>query len=190
MAQAVDRRNRAVADLALIAGIDAARVRIDNDNRTLRAQAAPLPGLSVVGYRALEARAARVLPQWNVTLAPPADVALPEVAIDQGVVDGTALDAAAWASLRLNREIDVRGGLAAQRRHRLKKRARGGGRRGGGAPSGMGGAGSGRRGSVASTCRHVDSPTKVCWIIEVSTRRHVDQSATETSYVEPVVPIG
>jgi uncharacterized hydrophobic protein (TIGR00271 family) len=114
--QAADLRNRGIADLALVAGIAPAAVQIDNDTRLLQAQAAPLPGLGLAGYRALEARAAATVPQWNVRLAPPADIALPELAIDQGVIDGQALDAASWASARLGRPVTVLGGLLAQRR--------------------------------------------------------------------------
>lgn len=115
-AQAADRQNRAVADLALIAGTEPAAVRIDNENRTMQVAAARLPDLSLAGYRALERRASEHLPQWNVTLAPPADIDPPAIPIVQGVVDGTALDAAAWASARLGRAMEVRGGTIAQRR--------------------------------------------------------------------------
>lgn len=44
ISQAADRRNRAVADLALIAGSEAASIQVDADNRTLRATAASSPG--------------------------------------------------------------------------------------------------------------------------------------------------
>lgn len=106
---------RAVAELALISGVDRAAVETDMVSRTLRASAAPLPGLGLEGYRALEQRAARALPGWNIQLAPPADLAPPEVSIEQGVIDGLALDLAGWSSARLDRTLEVRGGTSAQR---------------------------------------------------------------------------
>ena len=109
-------QQRALADLALIAGSDAAPAQADPTTRTLQATAAPLPGLGMVGYRALEARAQRALNAWQVRLAPPADAPLPVVAIDAGVIDSGALDAAAWGSARLGRQISIDGGTASQRR--------------------------------------------------------------------------
>jgi uncharacterized hydrophobic protein (TIGR00271 family) len=107
---------RAVADLALIAGVEPSSVRADAQGRRLEATAASLPGLQVPGYRALEARAARALPGWTVVLAPPGDIALPPMTITEGVVDAQALDGSAWASQRLRRVVQVEGGTLAQRR--------------------------------------------------------------------------
>ncbi|WP_235512426.1 MULTISPECIES: DUF389 domain-containing protein [unclassified Sphingomonas] len=109
-------RQRALADLALIAGSDAASARIDPASRTIEAVAATLPGLGMAGYRALETRAGRTLAAWQVRLAPPPDTPLPTVAIDAGVIDSVPLDSAAWGSARLAREISVEGGNASQRR--------------------------------------------------------------------------
>ncbi|MFZ2996659.1 DUF389 domain-containing protein [Sphingobium sp.] len=109
-------RERAMAELALIAGTDASAIRANVVERTLSATAASLPGLGLEGYRALEARANRLLPGWTVQLAPPSDIDPPGIAITQGVVDGEALDLAGWASARLSRTILVSGGLLAQRR--------------------------------------------------------------------------
>jgi uncharacterized hydrophobic protein (TIGR00271 family) len=106
---------RAVADLALIAGVEADNIRTDPASRTLYAAAAPLPGLELAGYRALEARATRTLSGWRVVLAPPADIGPPEIAIREGVVDGVALDLAGWGSARLGQTLMVTGGTAAQR---------------------------------------------------------------------------
>lgn len=111
-----DRQQRAVADLALIAGVDAGAVQTDATNRTLTTTAASLPGLGLAGYRAIEARAADALPQWTVHLAPPADVAPPAIRFVQGVLNGDGLDAAAWASARSQRALLVTGGTPAQRR--------------------------------------------------------------------------
>ena len=111
-----ERQQHAVADLALIAGVGQSDVTVDAPHQTLAATAAPLPGLPLAGYRALEERAARVASRWTVTLAPPSDAPLPAVVIDEGVVDGVMLDTAAWATTRLNRAILVDGGTRAQRR--------------------------------------------------------------------------
>ncbi len=109
-------QQRALADLALIAGSDAASARVDSASRTIKAAAAALPGLGMAGYRALEARAGGTLASWQVRLAPPPDTPLPTVAIDAGVIDSVALDAAAWGASRLARQISVDGGSASQRR--------------------------------------------------------------------------
>ncbi len=110
-----ERQQRAVADLALIAGTPAAAVRVDPGTRTLAATAEALPGTSMAAYRALEDRAARALPRWSVTLAPPADAALPPVRLIAGVIDDGALTLAAWASARRELPIRVDGGSLAQR---------------------------------------------------------------------------
>jgi hypothetical protein len=108
--------NQAVTTLRLIAGVEPSAVRIEPGQRSLKATAALLPGLGMEGYRTLEERARRALSGWTVALAPPEQAILPEVRIDQGVVDGKLLDLAAWASARKAREIIVEGGTIAQRR--------------------------------------------------------------------------
>lgn len=108
-------REQAVGALALIAGRDARAVLVAAEERRLSVEAAPLPGLGLEGYRALESRAARALPGWSVALAPPANVEPPAISFDQGVIDGKALDLASWASARLGGAIGVEGGTAAQR---------------------------------------------------------------------------
>lgn len=110
-----DSQQMAMGQLALIAGVEASAVQADPGNRILKATAAPLPGLELEGYRALEQRAARILPGWNVQIAPPADLAAPDIAVTQGVVDGTALDLAGWGSARLGRSLRVLGSTSAQR---------------------------------------------------------------------------
>jgi uncharacterized hydrophobic protein (TIGR00271 family) len=109
------RRQRAAADLALIAGVAPNAVEADGENRTLRVTAAQLPGLGMAGYRALESRAAETLVSWTVVLAPPADVMLPVITIDSGIMDDGALNAAAWGAKRLARAIIVDGGTSKQR---------------------------------------------------------------------------
>jgi uncharacterized hydrophobic protein (TIGR00271 family) len=110
-----DNREQAVADLALIAGVDPATIRVDMPQHTLRATAGSLPGLGMVGYRELELRATRALPRWTVRLAPPTGVALPELKLVEGVIDGQALDAIAWASARSQDTVSIVGGTSAQR---------------------------------------------------------------------------
>jgi len=110
-----ERQDRAVADLALVAGAQPSAVRVDPAAKALSVTAATLPGLELSGYLALEKRAAHALPGWNVTIVPPADAPLPPVAFREGVVDDAALGLAAWASSRRARAIEVEGGTSAQR---------------------------------------------------------------------------
>lgn len=110
------RPDQAASILSLIAGTSPSAVRLNPGRRSLSATAAVLPGLGLEGYRALEDRARRALPDWTVTLAPPEQTNLPGVRIDQGVVDGRLLDLAAWASSRRSQDMQVNGGTAAQRR--------------------------------------------------------------------------
>jgi len=110
-----EQNDRAVADLALVAGIPSDAVQVDPAAHRLSATAAPMPGLTLAGYRLLETRAARALPDWTVRLEPPPDVPLPDLAIDHGVIDTGALDLAAWASARRSRDVDIVGGTPGQR---------------------------------------------------------------------------
>lgn len=110
-----DNMERAAGQLALIAGAERRAVRIDPDTRTITAAATPLPGLTLAGYHALEARAAATLSGWQPHVVPPGDIAPPALAIEGGVVDTPALDLAGWASARLARTLIVGGGTSAQR---------------------------------------------------------------------------
>jgi uncharacterized hydrophobic protein (TIGR00271 family) len=110
-----DRGDRAAGDVALIAGVDARAVTVTPGTHTIAAVAATLPGLTLEGYRALEQRAVAAATGWTVRLAPPAEVALPTVAIRDGVIDDAALGVAAWASERGERVVEVLGGTAARR---------------------------------------------------------------------------
>jgi hypothetical protein len=103
-------RARAVADFALVAGIAPETVRVDAAAHRLEGVAGVLPGLGIAGYQALEARAAGALPGWQIALAPPASVELPQVGLDAGVLDDAPLRAAAWASARTGKEILAQGG--------------------------------------------------------------------------------
>jgi hypothetical protein len=108
-------RDRAIADVALIAGIPVSSVQLDSAARTIRATAAPLTGLGIAGYRDLERRADAVVADWHVSLNPPNDVVLPDVGIKSGVIDDQALGDAAWVSARFARAVDVLGGTLRQR---------------------------------------------------------------------------
>lgn len=61
-------------------------------------------------------RAARTLAPWNVVLAPTAEVSLPGISMDAGLIDDGALNEAAWGSTRLERTIIVDGGSSPLRR--------------------------------------------------------------------------
>ncbi|WP_325491168.1 DUF389 domain-containing protein [Sphingomonas sp.] len=111
-----DARDTAINQFALLIGAAPATISADTSRHTLTGSAAALPGLEMAGYRAIEDRARRAIPDWTARVVPPADVDPPAVSFDEGVVDDAALGLAAWASDRVGREISVRGGTAAQRR--------------------------------------------------------------------------
>jgi len=113
--RAARERDRAIADVALIAGVPLSSVQFDPAARTIRAAAAPLTGLGIAGYRDLERRADAVIADWHVVLDPPNDIALPDVMIDSGVIDDQTLGEAGWASARLARTLAVSGGSLRQR---------------------------------------------------------------------------
>ncbi len=114
-ARAARARDRAMADVALIAGAPVASVRMDASAQTILAAAAPLSGLGIAGYRDLERRAQAASGGWQVILTPPNDVELPDLAITSGVIDDAAMTEAAWASARLARTLEVCGGNLRQR---------------------------------------------------------------------------
>ena len=60
-----------VAAMALAAGVERAEVVVDGARRRIMATARPLPGLTLAGYRALEARVASGAAGWTVRLRPP-----------------------------------------------------------------------------------------------------------------------
>ncbi|TVV75743.1 DUF389 domain-containing protein [Sphingomonas solaris] len=113
--RAVQARDQAVSDVALIAGVPVASVTVDASARSIRADAAPLAGLGIAGYRDLERRAGAAAADWRVVLVPPSGAALPDISIRSGVIDDAALDGAAWGSARQGRTLDVEGGLLRQR---------------------------------------------------------------------------
>jgi hypothetical protein len=110
-----ERQQQAVANIALIAGVQPDAVEVDVEKRILTTTAAALPGLPVTLYRLLERRAAGAAPGWTVRITPPADAALPPLYVNSGVIDDAALNAGAWASQRDTRSMVVNGGSRAQR---------------------------------------------------------------------------
>lgn len=110
-----DGLNAAVARLAQVAGAAPDVVSVDRATRTLTVAAAPLPGLSMAGYRVLEQRATAPEPGWTAHLVPPPGAPLPTIVPVDGVIDPAALDAAAWAAQRRGLVLSVRGGTARQR---------------------------------------------------------------------------
>jgi uncharacterized hydrophobic protein (TIGR00271 family) len=75
--------------LALIAGTSASSVTIDRDNRRALVTAQPLEGLTLAGYRALEARAAAQTPGWSIQLRPPI-LDLPDITLGLTVDENNA----------------------------------------------------------------------------------------------------
>lgn len=108
-------RDRAIGDVALIAGVPVSSVQFDLGERTIRTTAAPLTGLGIAGYRYLERCADAAVADWHVVLSPPNDVGLPDVTIKSGVIDDQALGEAGWVSARLARTLNVLGGKLRQR---------------------------------------------------------------------------
>lgn len=111
-AEATERQITALTErLALVAGVEPAAVTMDRENRRALVTAAPLEGLTLAGYRALEARVAEQAPNWQIELRPPM-LALPSVAIEEGEPNeaGQAqLELATWAAQRIGLPIVVSG---------------------------------------------------------------------------------
>lgn len=110
-----DRQQRAVASVALIAGVQPDAVTVDTDKRVLSTTASALPGLPIALYRLLEQRASRGAPGWTVRIIPPVDAVLPSLPIAAGVISDDALQVAAWSSRRDKRTLLVNGGTREQR---------------------------------------------------------------------------
>jgi uncharacterized hydrophobic protein (TIGR00271 family) len=109
-AQSRERERSEAERLALVAG-DGNTVLLDGTARRAEVRAAPLPGASLASYRALEQRVAATVPDWQVTLLPPA-APLPPVGFDGDAPDAeglAALDTAIWGARRLHLPIGVSG---------------------------------------------------------------------------------
>jgi uncharacterized hydrophobic protein (TIGR00271 family) len=110
-----DTAEQIVTQLSLVAGVERSAITIDSVSRTASANAVPLPGVEMLGYRALEQRIGQAQSGWRVRLAPPADMELPSIPVNEGVIDDETLSLASWASERLGRTVLVHGGRRAQR---------------------------------------------------------------------------
>lgn len=100
-----------VDTLALLAGVDSTAVTIDRENRRALVTAAPLPGLTLEGYRILEQRAAAEVPGWDVQLRPP-PLPLPAVPLTEGEIGDEGarnLATIAWAARRLGYPVVLAG---------------------------------------------------------------------------------
>lgn len=99
-----------VADrLALVAGVFPDKVTVDRDKHQAVVTAEPLAGTTMAGYRALEARVAATVPDWQVTLVPPASAPLPDIDVSDGTPEPEALRTAIWAAERLHLGLTVSG---------------------------------------------------------------------------------
>ena len=97
--------------MALAAGVNREDVTVDGANQRILATAAVLPGLTLSGYRALEARVAEDGQGWAIRLRPPL-LPLPPISLDDGKLDDAglrALETAAWASARTGIRLRVSG---------------------------------------------------------------------------------
>ncbi len=97
--------------LALVAGVEAADVTLDRENRRVMADARRLEGLSLEGYRILESRVAAGIDDWDVRLRPPLS-ALPSISMEDGEPDADGERAIAligWASRRTGIPVTLSG---------------------------------------------------------------------------------
>lgn len=98
--------------LALVAGVDASAVTIDDSNRRAVVRARPVEGASLATYRALERRVAARQPDWTIQLLPPLQ-SLPEIPFEAGeptAAGQRALQVIIWAADRLELPFALRGG--------------------------------------------------------------------------------
>lgn len=104
-----------VSRMALAAGVERGDVTVDGANQRILATAAVLPGLTLAGYRALEARVAQDGQGWAIALRPPL-LPLPRISLEDGKPDEAgrrALETIAWASARTGIRLRVSGPGAA-----------------------------------------------------------------------------
>ena len=109
--------SRIVDRLALVANVAPDDVLLDAAHRRAVVRAAPLAGADLASFRELEARIARLEPDWKVELVPPA-LALPQPSFDANSLDEAGRRAAAtasWAARRRGLGLVVAGGNPAQR---------------------------------------------------------------------------
>lgn len=115
-AEATERQIATLGDrMALVAGVKRKDVVLDRENRVVMASARALPGLSLTGYRELEARVSAEAPGWTVMLRPPA-LPLPAVSLSDGEPDDAGSSAIAlidWAARRTGNRVELSGPDAA-----------------------------------------------------------------------------
>ncbi|MEZ5680748.1 MAG: DUF389 domain-containing protein [Erythrobacter sp.] len=111
-AEATERQIAALGDrMALIAGVGRKDVMLDRENRIVMASARTLPGLSLSGYRQLEARVSTEAPGWTVMLRPPS-LPLPAITLEEGKPDEAGSAAFAlidWAARRTGNRVELAG---------------------------------------------------------------------------------
>ncbi len=98
-------------DLALLAGVDAKAVTVDNVKKRATVRSARLPDAGLAAYRALEQRLSRARPSWSVELEPPL-LPLPSVTVADGkITDASAAKYALllWAIRRAPISVELKG---------------------------------------------------------------------------------
>ncbi|WP_242098402.1 DUF389 domain-containing protein [Sphingomonas sp. CROZ-RG-20F-R02-07] len=106
-AEASAGRETEIAHLvALVAGVADDQVTIDRGHQRAQVTAHPLPGASVVSYRALEARVRAVEDGWDITVVPPLQP-LPEITFADEIdalddAGRQSVETSAWAAHRWN----------------------------------------------------------------------------------------
>lgn len=131
-AQASEIETRQISELsraiALAAGIDPDAVTVDRDHHRALATAAPLTGATLATYRALEARIAAGVDDWDVTIVPPQG-RFPEISFEDGTATldpagEDALTLSIWAAQRWNAaSLDVPGLVDGPARTLAQRRA-------------------------------------------------------------------
>ena len=125
-AAATERQISTLVDrMAMAAGVDRSAVLLDRDTRIVSANAKPLPGLALEGYRDLEGRVIGDTPGWQVRLRPPL-LALPSVTLGEDGPDDAGIAAektVLWAARRIDLPLILSG--PAQQTEALATRLRG-----------------------------------------------------------------
>lgn len=115
-AEASERQIAALAqNLSLLAGVERQEVLLDRENRRAQANAQPLDGLRLAGYRELERRLEQTTPGWTVELRPPL-LPLPDVTVGEDGLDAEnaiRLALVAWAAERTGVRVTLRGSESA-----------------------------------------------------------------------------
>lgn len=110
-AAAAQRAQELARRLALVAGVDEGDVLVDRQRRRALVRAESLSGATLATYMALETRVAATEPGWRVQVIPPLG-GLPQIEFsgdepsDAGM---RALDLVAWASERLDLQVELAG---------------------------------------------------------------------------------